>query len=68
MPHDLQQIISLLTRTPGALDALIRDLPEAWTLRNEGENTWGAFDVVGHLVHGEGTDWMPRRDSEVCPL
>ncbi len=60
MEHNLQHTISLLTRTPAALDALLRDLPETWTLRNEGENTWSAFDVVGHLIHGELTDWMPR--------
>ncbi len=60
MDHNLPHTISLLDRTPAALDALLRDLPEAWTLRNEGENTWSAFDVVGHLVHGERTDWMPR--------
>ena len=60
MPHDLPQTISLLARTPAALNALLRDLPETWTLRNEGENTWSAFDVVGHLIHGERTDWMPR--------
>ena len=60
MEHNLPQTISLLTRTPDALRALLRDLPEAWTLRNEGENTWSAFDVLGHLIHGERTDWMPR--------
>lgn len=60
MKHNLQQTISLLTRTPAALNALLRDLPEAWTLQNEGENTWTAFDVVGHLAHCERTDWMPR--------
>ena len=60
MPHNLQDTISLLTRTPAALNALLRDLPETWTLRNEGGNTWSAFDVVGHLIHGERTDWMPR--------
>jgi hypothetical protein len=58
--HNLQDTISLLSRTPAALDALLRDLPETWTLRNEGENTWTALDVVGHLIHGERTDWMPR--------
>jgi hypothetical protein len=58
--HNLQNTISLLTRTAAALNALLRDLPEAWTLRNEGENTWSAFDVVAHLIHGERTDWMPR--------
>jgi len=58
--HNLQQTISLLTRTPAALNALLRDLPDAWTLRNEGDNTWTVFDVVGHLIHGERTDWMQR--------
>jgi hypothetical protein len=60
MEHDLRDTVSLLARTPASLDALLRDLPEAWTLRNEGENTWSAFDVVGHLIHGERTDWMQR--------
>ena len=60
MEHNLEDTIALLSRTPGALDALLRDPPETWTFRNEGENTWSAFDVVGHLVHGERTDWMSR--------
>jgi DinB superfamily len=60
MEHNLQHTMSLLTRTPAALDALLRDLPETWTLRNEGENSWSAFDVVGHLIHAERTDWIPR--------
>ncbi len=60
MQHNLQDTTSLLTRTPAALNALLRDLPETWTLRNEGENTWSAFDIIGHLIHGERTDWMPR--------
>ena len=60
MAQQLEQTISLLARTPAALDALLRDLPEAWTARNEGENTWNAFEVVGHLIHGERTDWMSR--------
>jgi len=58
--QNLQHTISLLTRTPAALDALLRDLPDTWTFHNEGENTWSAFDVVGHLIHGERTDWMVR--------
>lgn len=60
MSHDLAHTIALLTRTPAALDALLRDLPDAWTMRNEGDDTWTAFDIVGHLIHGERTDWMPR--------
>jgi hypothetical protein len=60
MEHNLQETIALLTRTPAALDALLRDLPETWTHRNEGEETWSPFDIIGHLIHGERTDWMPR--------
>ena len=60
MEFDLDHTISLLSRTPAVLNTLLRDLPETWALRNEGENTWSAFDVVGHLIHGERTDWMPR--------
>ena len=60
MSHTLQDTITLLTRTPAMLDALLRELPESWTHRNEGENTWTAFDVVAHLIHAERTDWIPR--------
>jgi len=58
--HDLAHTTALLARTPPTLNALLRDLPEVWTLTNEGENTFSAFDVLGHLIHGERTDWMPR--------
>jgi DinB superfamily len=60
MSQNLEHTISLLARTPAVLDALLRDLQDAWTLRNEGDATWNAFDVVGHLLHGERTDWIPR--------
>src|SRR5512135_1275798 len=58
--HNLQDTIALLACTPATLNAFLRTLPDSWTQRNEGENTWSAFDVVGHLIHGEKTDWMPR--------
>jgi hypothetical protein len=57
---NLEDSISLLARTPASLNALLRDLPDTWTRGNEGEGTWSVFDVVGHLIHGERTDWMPR--------
>lgn len=60
MALDLQQTIALLSRTPSALNALLRDLPQTWTLSNEGGKTWSPFDIVGHLIHGERTDWMAR--------
>ena len=60
MEQNLSHSLSLLARTPAALNVLLRDLPETWVLGDEGENTWTAFDIVGHLIHGERTDWMPR--------
>jgi hypothetical protein len=60
MSSDLQDTVALLTRTPAVLDALLRDLPDAWTLRSEGPGTWNAFEIVGHLIHAERADWMPR--------
>ena len=60
MEQNLQDTIALLGRTPAALDALLRGLPETWTLRNEGANTWSAFEVLAHLINGERTDWIPR--------
>jgi hypothetical protein len=60
----LDETVAVLTRTPAALDALLRGLPDVWVRSNEGssegKDTWSPFDVVGHLVAGERTDWMPR--------
>jgi DinB superfamily len=58
--HNLETTLALLANTPAALNALLRDLPDAWTRASEGEKTWSAFDVVGHLIHCEHDDWMPR--------
>jgi hypothetical protein len=60
MEHHLEQTMSLLARTPAALDTFLRGLPETWTMQDEGEDTWSAFDVVGHLVDCERINWMPR--------
>jgi hypothetical protein len=60
MQQNLQHTMALLARTPSSLNALLRDLPQEWTMQNEGGNTFNAFDVIGHLIHGERTDWMPR--------
>ncbi|HMV47290.1 MAG TPA: DinB family protein [Blastocatellia bacterium] len=60
MDFQLEHTIAVLRRTPDALNALLRDLPEAWTHQNEGGESWSPFDVVGHLIHGEETDWIPR--------
>ena len=59
-PFELDDAVALLARTPATLDAWLRGLPDAWTRANEGDGSWSAFDVIGHLVHGEETDWLPR--------
>jgi hypothetical protein len=56
----LDEAVAILTRTPAALDALLRGLPDGWLAAHEGGDTWSPFDVVGHLIHGERTDWVPR--------
>ena len=57
---NLAEATALLARTPATLDALLRGLPDIWAHSNEGKDTWSAFDIVGHLIVGERTDWMPR--------
>ena len=51
---------AILARTPASLDALLRGLPDSWTTAHEGGDTWSPFDIVGHLIHAEQTDWIPR--------
>ena len=60
MQYQSDQAVEILSRTPTTLKALLNGLPDAWTLSGEGPGTWSAHDVVGHLLHGEQTDWMPR--------
>lgn len=60
MSFDLAETLDLLERTPRVLDALLRGTSPAWHAIDEGPETWSAIDVVGHLIHGEETDWIPR--------
>jgi hypothetical protein len=59
-PFVLEEAMAILARTPSALDAQLRGLPPSWTLAHEGGETWSPFDVVGHLIHGDQVDWIPR--------
>lgn len=52
--------VAILERTPAAISALLDGVPDTWARATEGEGTWSPYDVVGHLVHGERTDWIPR--------
>jgi hypothetical protein len=62
MDFDLTTGIQVLERTPGALRALLDGLSPEWYDANEGPDTWSPYVVVGHLIHGERTDWIPRAE------
>ena len=58
----LGDALAVLERTPASLRALLAGLPETWARATEGEGTWSPYDVVGHLIHGERADWVPRAE------
>jgi hypothetical protein len=60
MAFDLTRSMQVLERTPRVLESLLSGLDDEWTTRNEGNDTWSPFDVMGHLIHGERTDWLTR--------
>ncbi|MEA2604242.1 MAG: hypothetical protein QOF89_5234 [Acidobacteriota bacterium] len=60
MSFDLADALAILGRTPTVLETLLRGTSASWHASNEGPETWSASDVVGHLIHGEETDWIPR--------
>ena len=60
MDFDLTTGIAVLERTPHTLRAMLAGLPSTWTDGTEGPETWSPYDIVGHLIHGERTDWIPR--------
>ncbi len=60
MEFKLDHATAVLERTPETLLSLLRDLPDVWLIQNEGPDTWSPYDIVGHLIHGEETDWIPR--------
>ena len=60
MLFNIDESLQILERTPLVLITLLNNLDEKWTSNNEGENTWSPYDVIGHLIHGEKTDWIPR--------
>jgi uncharacterized damage-inducible protein DinB len=60
MKYSFTQAVQILERTPEVLQRMLKDLDPEWVMSNEGGATWSAYDVIGHLVHGENTDWMER--------
>ncbi|MBB5867031.1 hypothetical protein F4553_000410 [Allocatelliglobosispora scoriae] len=57
---DLSEATLTLSKTPAVVAALLTDLPPAWVHRDDGPGTWSAYDIVGHLLHGDATNWVPR--------
>jgi hypothetical protein len=64
---DLDQCVEVLERTPQVVRELLAGLPADWTRHNEGGDTWSPYDVVGHLIHGEKADWIPRLEIILGP-
>src|SRR6478609_6759541 len=62
MQYSIPKSIEILSRTPATLIQMLDGISEDWTSNNEGENTWSAYDIIGHLIHGERTDWLPRAE------
>lgn len=60
MDYHYDEAVAILRRTPATLAALLGGLPDAWTSTTEGPDTWSAYHVVGHLLNGDETDWIPR--------
>ncbi|WP_430410086.1 DinB family protein [Kordia sp.] len=60
MKFNLKKSIAVLSNTPKTLHTLLNSLSDDWLLTNEGENTWSPYDIIGHLIHGEKTDWIVR--------
>jgi hypothetical protein len=60
MKFETNKSIQILEKTPSVLQALLENIDEDWVMNNEGPETFSPYDVVGHLIHGEKTDWVPR--------
>jgi hypothetical protein len=60
MEFNIQSALQILERTPAVITTMLLNLDEQWVMSNEGGESWSAFDIVGHYIHGEKTDWIPR--------
>ena len=62
MNFTIERATEILERTPGVLQTMLLNISEDWTSKNEGGDTWSVYDIIGHLIHGEKTDWMTRAE------
>jgi hypothetical protein len=68
MNFSLQQSISILERTPFVIEQLLNGLQDEWIFSNEGGETWSPYDVIGHMIHGEKSDWIARLEIILSDL
>ena len=59
----MDKALEILEQTPDTLSSFLKNLSDEWIFSNEGEETWSPFDIIGHLIHGEKTDWIQRTNS-----
>ena len=62
MDFKLDKAVEILERTPGVIEELLKGLSQEWIMNNEGSDTWSPYDILGHLIHGEKTDWIVRME------
>jgi hypothetical protein len=62
MNFNLERSLEILERTPAVLELMLQNISTEWTMNNEGGETWSVYDIIGHFIHGEKTDWIPRAD------
>ena len=62
MEFELEKATEVLGRTPAVVRSMVSGLSDDWTARSERQDEWGVFDVVGHLIHADETDWIPRAE------
>ena len=62
MKFELKEAVEILAQTPYTLQRMLDGLSENWTASSGEKESWGAYDVIGHLIHGEKTDWIPRAE------
>jgi hypothetical protein len=62
MKFEIEQAVEILENTPSVLKSMLGNLSDEWTGTSENRDDWGAFDIVGHYIHAEETDWIPRAE------
>ena len=62
MKFQVEQAVEILSNTPSVLKSLLENLSDKWIEKSENSEDWSSFDIVGHYIHGEETDWIPRAE------